>query len=231
MTWSLFRKNVFMELLQKLGRLNDYLRELLDDHQMQFLQDAQQMSYMTLVQTRSSVDDLKALAEAAQSLQHHTHTSGGWQQKSDLELENLATFKAFYASVLDSSIGGEKAWRIAASDIQLEYPITSSDRNPKATYRSKNMELRSVWISWQNKQPSGPKATSLSLVEELTALLMAQKPDEFCVPPCLGYFELEGDEAAQNLGLVFHNPPHVDPQLPPISLLQAMDQIAKPSLT
>lgn len=39
--WSLFRKDEFVKLVQRLRQLNNYLLELLDEHQAQILQDTQ----------------------------------------------------------------------------------------------------------------------------------------------------------------------------------------------
>lgn len=102
--WGLLQKDEFVRLLQRLRTTNDYLHELLDEHQTQILHDKQQETYMELVQVRNSVNDLKVLAEAAQSFRRFPHESLEWQQKVDLELENLAAFKAFYASLLTKKI-------------------------------------------------------------------------------------------------------------------------------
>ncbi|OQV08546.1 hypothetical protein CLAIMM_12800 [Cladophialophora immunda] len=70
-----------------------------------------------------------------------------------------------------------------------------------------------------------------SLMDELTILLNAQKPDEFCIPPCLGWSPLREGGAQPLPAFVFENPPGVDSKAIPVSLLHAMKHSPKPSLT
>ena len=179
--------------------------------------------------------DLKVLAEAAQSFRRFPHESLEWQQRVELELENLAAFKAFYASLLtkDSTI---RNLRIPACQIQFEHAGALEEPFPQALFVSDDKPPKRVWINRQRQQ--SPRMTEidveeagLSTIQELTSLLMASKPDEFCVPPCLGYCNLEEDQETQSLGLIFENPVGINSEFRAITLLQAIQQHPKPSLT
>lgn len=233
--WGLLQKDEFVRLLQRLRTTNDYLHELLDEHQTQILHDKQQETYMELVQVRNSVNDLKVLAEAAQSLRRFPHESLEWQQKVDLELENLAAFKAFYASLLTKKYTAGNL-KIPACQIQFEHVGALEEPYSPALFVSDDNPPKRVWINRQSQQSARTaekdvEEAGLSAIEELTALLIASKPDEFCVPPCLGYCNLEGDQETQSLGLVFENPPGINSEFRAVTLLQAIQQHPKPSLT
>ena len=230
--WGLFDKDNFVKLLQRLRRSNNYLHELLDDHQKTVLQRTQQETNMELIQVRSSVDDLTILAKASQSSQRSPEQFVTWQQKGDLELENLVTFKILYASLLERTRSNLKGLNLPTSYIRLFAPKIVKENHPQASFIPDDSSPSTVWVSWQSHETPDerPERTSLTPIEELTALLMAPKPDEFCVPPCLGYCNF-GPELDHRLGLIFKTPPHVNPNTPPQSLLQAMRAIPKPSLT
>lgn len=188
---------------------------------------------MALVQMRDSVADLKILAEAARFSRQSLESSAEWQRKADLDLENLATFKSFYASIIESKRFGERKLSIPASHIRLLEEKGQSKEHPEALFSPSKEYSRTVWISWQIHDAPEEEidgATVRSPIEELAALLAAPKPDEFCVPLCLGYCNLALDED-QQLGLVFESPSHSDPRKPPVSLLTALKTIPKPSLT
>ena len=67
--------------------------------------------------------------------------------------------------------------------------------------------------------------------KELTILLMAPKPDEFCIPTCVGYGILQYGEKNPHPALIFENPAGIDPHLQPVSLLTALGNCTKPTLT
>lgn len=60
---------------------------------------------------------------------------------------------------------------------------------------------------------------------------MAPKPDEFCIPACVGYGIFQHGEEKARPALVFQNPVGVDPQVQPVSLLNALQNRTKPTLT
>ncbi|KAL8733074.1 MAG: hypothetical protein Q9181_003712 [Wetmoreana brouardii] len=231
--WGIFDNNEFVGLLQRLRRSNNYLHEPLDGHQARVLQETQQETHMELVQVRDSVADLQVLAQASHFSRLSLGQSAEWQQKADLDLENLAIFKSLYASLLDrKSLEGQRL-SITASHIRLLHSEDIRKDRPQAAFTPSKSNLRTVWIDWQAREAPDDEAidgASLPSIAELTTLLVTPKPEEFRVPPCLGYCNLEMD-GDQRLGLIFENSPHVDPQLQPYSLLKAIRTIRKPSLT
>ena len=231
-TWSVFRKSESEKILQRLGRFNDFLLELLDAQQLSIVQDQQQQKYMELVQMRNSLDDIRKLTEIAHASRSIHSRSDEWQQMIDAELENLAAFKALYTSLLtnNTSHGGET--RVHSSRIQVQTTVTGKQDHPRAIYTSDSNDKNEVWLNWQDKDISNndPTLTSISPMEELTILLMAPKPDEFCIPTCLGYSILQGEEQSRP-ALIFENPAGIDPQVQPVSLFQAIQKYPRPSLT
>ena len=229
--WGLFHKEELQKLLRKLREMNNCLHELLDNHHMAVLHEKQQETSMTLVQMRDSVTELKTLAEGAQSARRWFDESTVLQSNFNLELENLATFKAFYTSLLEERKIDAKSLCVQASKLQLKQQQLEKTY-PQAWLYLEDAPPKMVWINWQNKQLPGDQINrmSLSAVEELTTLLMAPKPDEFCVPPCLGCCDVNIPEGSTRPGLIFENPSHVNRETPPTSLMDAIRKTPKPSL-
>lgn len=232
-TWSIFRKSESEKVLQKLGRYNDFLHELLDAQQLRNLQDQQQQRYMELVQMRNSLDDIQKLREAAHASKTVHTGSGTWQHDIDEELENLAGFKSLYTSLLKKNASQAGNIRVAPSRIRLCSKANEQQDHPRAVCKFDDDNEKEVWINWQSKDipNEDPTSTSISSTEELAILLMAPKPDEFCIPTCVGYSILPHGEEKARPALVFENPAGIDPQIQPVSLLHALEQRTKPPLT
>lgn len=71
----------------------------------------------------------------------------------------------------------------------------------------------------------------MSPIEELTALLKYPKPNEFCIPPCIGYCTIQTESQSCKLGLEFENPPSINQNLRPTPLDSVIVEQPKPSLT
>ena len=229
-TWSIFRKSESEKILQRLGRYNDFLHELLDAQQLRDLQTQQQENCMELVQMRNSLEDIRKLKEAAHAARTVHNRSGAWQHSLDEELENLAGFKSLYTSLLKDNSSRAGNIRIASSKLRLS---TEQQDHPRAVYRlDDDGDEREAWINWQSMGiPDEGSATSISPIEELTILLMAPKPDEFCIPACVGYSILQQGEEKPRPALIFENPAGVDQHFQPVSLLKALQNRTKPTLT
>ena len=232
-TWSVFRKSESQKVLQRLGRFNDFLHELLDARQLSIVQDQQHQKYMELVQMRNSLDDIRKLTEIAQASKNTHSRSNEWQQSFDAELGNLAAFKALSTSLLTSHTHHAGQIRIESSRIHVQTTVTGRQDNPRAIFTSDSNDENEVWINWQDKQipNDDPTSTLISPIEELTILLMTPKPDEFCIPTCLGYSILRQGKEPARPALVFKNPTGIDPRVQPVSLLEAVQKYPRPSLT
>jgi serine/threonine protein kinase len=94
------------------------------------------------------------------------------------------------------------------------------------------MDSKRVWLNWQvsHADTGNDPQVACSPIEELAALLMAPKPEELCVPCCLGYCVRKID-GLTTPGLVFEYPTLPGAQSRLCSLLQVMHETSKPSLT
>lgn len=231
-TWSAFRKSECEKILQRLARCNDLLHDVLGNHQRRILQEQQRGHNIDLVQARNSIGEIQKLVEAAKASRNIHSQSGRWQQTIDAELENLASFKALYISLLKENEAKPLKIKIEASQIEInsfEYK-GEKQQHPQAIYKSDVDKALQVWINWQEKDILGDDLTqdSISLMEELAILLKAPKPDEFCTPACLGYSILQYNETSLRPALIFESP--VD-QSQPCCLFKAFSTYAKPPLS
>lgn len=232
--WSLAEKSQLTEWLVRLRHLNDSLHDLLDENQLHLLRDEQRQTYMELIQMRNSVNDLKALAEAAYLSRQESTARSRWQQTQNTELGDLASFKAFYTTLLDETSKNRTSLLIPASQIQLQDEPSSENVHQLAQFVDSDQTSKEVWLTWHHQQPSNIRSSNsqLSLIEELTALLKARKPDEFRIPPCLGYCILSNDQSQRaKVAVVSQRPQHISNDIRPINLLQAMKQLPRPSLS
>ncbi|KAL8673302.1 MAG: hypothetical protein Q9168_002264 [Polycauliona sp. 1 TL-2023] len=232
-TWSTFRKADSEKVLQRLSRYNDFLLELLDAQQLRNLQIQQQEVCLELVQMRSSLGEIQKLEEAAQASMGFHSRSGTWQHAIDEELENLAGFKRLYASLLNDGSTRTSDIRVPPSTVRFCPNATEQQDHPRILCKSDGEDERELWINWQpmDNRLDDPAPTSMSPTEELAMLLMAPKPEEFCIPTCVGYSILRDGEEKACPALIFRNPPSIDPHIRPVSLLSALQDNVKPNLT
>ncbi|CZR65627.1 uncharacterized protein PAC_15527 [Phialocephala subalpina] len=204
--------------------LNGYLTNLLDDHQMKILLQETHDSYVELVQMRIDVIGLKPLIDAIR-LNIEALTAGQTSQRKNLGLISaLAEFKALNISLR------RKPATIEAKQIKPHKPTTRSI----AQYTVSEGSAEEIWVEWKQYQVPevpGSKPRSLERVEQLAALLMSQKPEQLCVPPCLGFFEIHEENSATGyFGLVFKLPDNAPDGSKLHSLLEALGS-NEPSLT
>ncbi|KAM0702931.1 hypothetical protein Q7P35_010363 [Cladosporium inversicolor] len=144
---------------------------------------------------------------------------------------------AFWIAATRFSIAVNEAPGVTSSSNQLDKSVIGKleeglDRDSRTLARMSNGDR--VWIEWRTFEHES-RATSdgrvrrhvpedtRKRIEDLVALLhIADKPIEFCVPRCLGYFQ---DDQAQKFGLIFE-PPISDGCWPPTSLLSCFDKKA-----
>lgn len=234
LVWSTTQKGNSEKYLHRLGRFNDFLHELLDIQQLRSLQDHQRQSYMEFVQTRNSLADIQRLTQAAHAVKTVHTQSNIWQRANDAGLENLAAFKALYMSILLDTASQPSEIKIPCSQLQFHFSNTEEGENPRATYKMDGHSEREVWINWQDgihaNNNNVTSAPSIPPIAELAVLLMAPKPDEFCIPSCIGYCEVPQSGSQARRALIFENPVGVDPQIKPVSLAHAIEHHAKPCL-
>jgi hypothetical protein len=155
----------------------------------------------------------------------------------DSRTATVSKTTAFWIAATRFSIAVNEAPGITSSSHQLARSVIgtlaeSLDRNSRTVASMRNGAR--VWIEWRTfEHESRPTSDgrvrrhvpedTRKRVEDLVALLhIADKPLEFCVPRCLGYFQ---DDQAQKFGLIFE-PPISDGCWPPRSLLSCFDKKA-----
>jgi hypothetical protein len=248
--WVIFSKDKFVELLDRLEHLNKCLKELLDDHQISRVEKTTQDIYLEMLQARNEISDLEDLVRAmSTSFENYRQNSDSISVAStlvnnpdasiadsdELSLAHLADFKLRYETLKRN--GTETSSSIVLSEIKdLPERLEAGRTNARWKASGKN-----VWIEWRDYKTDvtedgllDPKPEILKLVQEMALLLKAEKPDEFGIPPCLGYVDTRGpDQAKGLLGFVFTNPLDVKASERPVSILDAIvdGERSKPSLT
>ncbi|RTE76737.1 hypothetical protein BHE90_008811 [Fusarium euwallaceae] len=238
-TWRLVDEKHFDNLLGRLGKLIDSLRELVEDHQLRQLQELTREIHMQMVQVRGSVTELKQLMTATNS--HSLVLSGSDKTQSDgfQLLYNLAKLKEINTS-------GIHADAVAALSIPIDCVVYERARNQSrmvAKYTSEGSGQKFVWVEWKSytkelsRDGSGPlemdiSSTALEQSAQLASLLACPKLEDFHVPHCFGYF-LEKDNRGRTsrLGWVFKIPDSEYGSHAPRSLHWLFSNVARPPLS
>ena len=254
--WVAFDRDVFKRILARLTELNDHLHEMMHGHQARALEAATERTYLEMVQVRTSVDELKHLVTAAVLLQER-HTGepsrSALRRRNEKYLAALAEFKRLNAANEAHSSQKPPAYESVMKRTRLSYSSTSTfydstnsfglpsnarKRTAGKHYRSDDTECH-VWVEWKTYKTEYdprlekhvPAKRTVRRIEELVALLQSEKPEQFCAPRCLGYFDDRDDIAESQhdyrFGIVFEKP---DPDCIPKSLHQMLPE-RKPSLT
>jgi len=252
--WAIADEKKFKEDLARMQQLTDFLHETLGDHQVKILMETTRDTYLAILQLTKEVRQMKAVAEAApaptanqydnaevESIFSQAETltddrfppaeTGLTTMHGTTIFERLATFRAMYTRLY----GTEEALASPSKldpDKELDnLMVPEGMQRVTAFYRGKN-----VWIEWKSYKPE-EVFTDTSVIyqvsekqqkdaERLIALLQAkEKPEEFCVPDCAGYFE---DAKHKRFGFVYEiRDPGVS-KFEPKSLLQLFELKAAP---
>lgn len=151
--------------------------------------------------------------------------------------------------------GAEKtAMKISRSAIVFDSDAAAQAARCEATYRRPDGTSQRVWVEWKDydcapSSPPGPPPLIVDRAQKLAALLHHQpKPAHFRVPHCLGYFDnserdadrpqtpspdSDAEDSADDdcdfrIGFVFEKPPGTPPGTVPVSLLQLLQDRARP---
>lgn len=251
--WVAFDEDVFIDLLKRLTELNDYLHELMHGHQARLLEQTTERTYLEMVQVRASVEELTQLVSAALFLEEsgsNRSAVGAVRRRNDMALASLARFKILnainynprgmkppnYDAILDST-------RKRYSQVSYDGHITGNNTRTMGRFCLEGDAIDPVWIEWkpykevwnQALHKQVPSRENIKRVKALVALLACNKPVEFCVPPCLGYFDDRDDSNHSQhdfrFGLIFKNPEWVAPDVEPVSLHHLIRTMPMPSLT
>ena len=192
--WAMVKKDQFETMIQKLIGYNTSIEALLDSTAINQLQHMEQQIHMALLQLNSNVIELKEVSMALKvkpaagpdQVQLQIGPFSERPPNGDVDIARLADFKATQIQV-----------ETQTSEVILDPIVRASIRLHGASheYRSEALfENRPVWIEWKyididlNLHPKW-KFVIEQRIKKLALLLQpANKPPEFNVPQCLGYF-------------------------------------------
>ena len=253
--WIVFDKNAFLKLLTRLTEFNDHLEELLHGHQIRAFEMARQKSCLEMVQMRASIEELKHLVTAAMLLQEQKldeFPSAPGRRSSEKVLASLAEFKRLNTTFDELPRQHSKIFDSVTKLYQLTYSQIFYDEKDAYTLSIDGRvrvdgklypgdgTMQYVWIEWKayktkysrRLQKLMPLTENLKRVKELVSLLKSDKPDQFCAPQCLGFFDdREDTQDSQHdarFGLVFQKP---EKSGSPVSLRHLISKGPKASLT
>lgn len=256
--WAAFRKDKFEELLDSIKTLNDGMMHFLESHDREKHFKMQEVTFMQILQVNNRMDDLfqlvKSLKTASVTSKKKRVVGGLSRIDEDMDGEGyeeralrLTRFKAMRLAIETEQTGRLSDNKAASQAIELSIDNLSlaptanesqEDRNQRSSGTFGNIP---VWVEWKYYEPAivddgdvtgeeelQPPKFVENRISKLAKLLRdPEKPPEFRVPDCLGYVR---DLEQCRLGFVFtldHTP---SPSVP-ISLLELLSSLPKPSLT
>ncbi|RSL57752.1 hypothetical protein CEP54_008125 [Fusarium duplospermum] len=242
-TWRLVDEKHFDNLLSRLGKLIDSLRELVEDHQLRQLQELTREIHMQMVQVRGSVAELQQLMTATLLLPN-SHSWGvsspeGTRSDGIQLLYNLAKLKEINTNSVHADV-------VSNLSIPLDCVVYDRARNQSrivATYTPEGGEKRLVWVEWKtyhrelSRNASGQLEMAISPAAlhqsaQLGNLLACPKSEDFCAPHCLGYLlEKENLRGTSRLGWVYQMPDTTDDTYAPRSLHWLFTHATRPPLS
>ncbi|KAF2875649.1 prion-inhibition and propagation-domain-containing protein [Massariosphaeria phaeospora] len=230
MKWALQDKKKVEISLVRLKELTNFLHETVDDNQRQALYETANETWMAMLQMKDTVEGMQKLLEAmaadkevsmspkqadfdsqGTTLTGSANASHGARQdlKSSQALyERLTWFSIVAAKELDGPNRPEN--HLDRGEIQGLQP----EDHKSGVYRTvASFRGRRVWIEWKRYEETllhldkgetktGPDNRTLKNIERLVSLLrLRNRPVEFCVPVCHGYFMIEGKHSS--FGIVY----------------------------
>ncbi|KIW30595.1 uncharacterized protein PV07_06329 [Cladophialophora immunda] len=266
--WVAFDADVFKALLGKLAGYNDFLVGILQDQHAQRVEETTRNTFIEMVQVRTSVDELKRLVTAAMVFAERETANRGitrGRAENDKILGSLASFKqsAILTSTPDAQRppqyeelvrSAQKNRRPVSYNAALEQQKDGGrqdfiSRRVNAKYASAEGSETLVWIEWKaykteldrSHQPQRmvPLKKNIQRVSELVTLLQMEKPKEFRVPQCLGFFDdnddrddddEDDDNDHDRFGLIFEKAVQDKETDPPVSLYDAIHTLECPPL-
>jgi len=223
--WAVRDGEKFDKSLNQIKDLIGYLKEMLTRDQMSQLVESASKFNLMLLQLTNDMTEVKALMWAGHIRDPRLATT---------ELDGLTLVDG--VAKADESDFWQEAARFSIDIAEGGADITTSRKMTAETvskmifgtvFDDSTRTLatmptgQQVWIEWKSFEPvSRAKRTApqdtIQRVERLVTLLhVANKPTQFCVPRCLGYFQ---EDEKSRFGLVYE-PPVEHIQLPPVSLL------------
>jgi hypothetical protein len=252
--WAVVDEKKFKEDLARMRQLTDFLHETLGDRQTKVLMEATRDTYLAILQLTKEVRQMKAVAEVApvptinefedadvESIFSQAETltdsrfpsaeTDGTVVHGATVFERLAMFRAIYAHLYGTGDTPMSASRLDPDKDLVDLKVPDGAQMVTTLYQGRN-----VWVEWKSYEPE-EVFTETSVIyrvpekqrkdaERLVALLQAkEKPAEFCVPDCVGYFE---DAKHNRFGYVYEIRDPAARKFEPKCLLQLFNAKAAP---
>lgn len=203
-SWAISDRTKFAEKLDRVQALVDHLHYTLSEDRMLALLESQHHTQLGMVTVTSGVEELKVLLQTIQrSLPAAVETQsldsttlgrntvsvptgdGALLEPGD---DSDAQFKTFLERLIRFKI-----LAAGSAEQQSGVEISAAERETSSTKRGR-------WVEWKTYHPTmegtsprnmqkGPDGATTANVKQLAAILQIQdRPIEFRVPSCLGYF-------------------------------------------
>jgi hypothetical protein len=229
-TWVAVYKEVFEGLLVELHRLTNRLLELMDNYRIRKIQAYTAQTCLEMVQVRNDITQLKALSEAVMIWVHNAPSSQAATNSRYMNMKDLVELKFRSLPVEKILLGGNDnltARRFKKGEI-VDHQYDDTDELVMPRTRASLMiekETMPVWIEWKEyelKDHTIPAETE-KRTKALAELLTIQKPEDFCTPKCLGYFDGCDFDQGERYGWVFEMPSESTDDTAPKSLLEILE--------
>ena len=238
--WAMHDRDVFKEKLDRMSYLTRYLRQSLGDRQMDILLGYTRDNYLAVLQLSISVEEIKALLKAGRA---DTETASIFSQAETLVEERPVERGASQPGLITHLTMFDRlvAFRLENFEVDTakefersRVPLLQMLEDNETSGQHKELggervivehEGRPAWIEWKRydskHDPSSNKwrapQKAVKNAERLVALLRSKnKPAEFCVPDCAGYYD---DEENERFGFMYEAPGGKQDAIELISLL------------
>ncbi|OCL12826.1 hypothetical protein AOQ84DRAFT_137753 [Glonium stellatum] len=246
--WAFVDKTKYFEALQKLKDLTDYLHQTTGDYQLELLAQSTRETCLAMLRLTDSVQEMKALLEGAKVVKipdpeleidsgsvfsqattlPNSSEDCGPQGQGTL-FERLAQFSIEHAEVFAAESG--LGTRLDSAD---DFKIKLDAETDRGSRTSAVFREQQVWVEWKEFVPSpiqpknefdlptwGPNPDLVKRLSQLSALLeKREKPEEFGIPNCLGFFQ---DKPPRNrFGFILEMPKRSQRKAVPKSLFEIL---------
>lgn len=246
--WAALDRVRYYEKLAKLTQLTGYLHQTMGDHQLDLLTQSTRETCLAMLQLTESVQEMKDLLAGAKIVkipdvdvefdsasifsQASTLVESAETQAQDFEshgtlFERLVQFSISYAETSTASLSVGTKLEGFQIDVQEDQTIcqrTMANFNGKHVWVEwKDYEASAIIVSNDQKPGWDPPPHLVKRLDQLSALLERRdKPLEFSVPNCLGYFQ--DNSGLDRFGFVFEIPTRLQTIAVPISLFELLSQ-------
>jgi hypothetical protein len=254
--WAMMDETKFEAHLRRLAQLTTFLHQTLGDDKMQILLEYSRENCMAVIQLTENVVQIKEMINGLQVSRRDPTVADNASTFSNAEtmlnqeatddtlaesprsatiLQRLAEFRAVNTDI--SHLQSSEMLDGRLDDLARLSIIKEADDKSRslATWKGTN-----VWIEWKPystifvddsagvPRRHTPENAALN-ARRLVALLNAKvKPDEFCIPGCVGYFDDYAISKNRRFGFVYQVSSKVGQLMKPISLATLLGE-SKPA--